>query len=177
MSWRYHSALPDGRQSDQALDAGGAARRAASAEHPLLARNRFDVGVGAGPAFVAARYRRLGHRCDRECVPGTVPLAAGVLTGCRRRSRLPTDGSSTALPSRAVLGRGRRSRPSYVTPGICSSEIARLPVVGSYGAALVMSSFSLVVVTGSKVIVDGMFDAPANVTCWLLTGAQPVPVQ
>src|ERR1039457_5507711 len=40
-----------------------------------------------------------------------------------------------------------------------------------------MSSFSLVVVTGSKVIVDGMFDAPANVTCWLLTGAQPVPVQ
>jgi len=51
-----------------------------------------------------------------------------------------------------------------VTPGIESSDIARLPVVGSYGAALVMSTFRAVVLTGSNVIVDGWFDAPANVT-------------
>ena len=40
--------------------------------------------------------------------------------------------SRTAHASGLILGGGWRSLgPSYVTPGICSSEIARLPVVGS----------------------------------------------
>jgi hypothetical protein len=60
---------------------------------------------------------------------------------------------------------------------MCSSEIARFPVVGSYGAGLVMSSFRAVVVTGSNVIVDGVFDAPANVTCWWVTGSQSWPLR
>ena len=50
-----------------------------------------------------------------------------------------------------------------------------MPVVASYGAWLVMSSLSAVVLTGSNVIVDGAFEAPAKVTCWPVTGSQSSP--
>jgi hypothetical protein len=67
-------------------------------------RNRFDVRSAPGLHSVAARYR-VGSAIVAMAnpFPGGSHWAAGVLTGCRRRSLSPTDGSSTALPSRAVL--------------------------------------------------------------------------
>jgi len=58
-------------------------------------------------------------------------------------------------------------------------------VVGVDGSASMLSRARRLLGPGAVLIhqtlpdlkVDGMFDAPGNVTCWLLTGAQPVPVQ
>jgi hypothetical protein len=68
-------------------------------------------------------------------------------------------------------------RPSDHIPPNVSSEIARFPVTGSFGDALVISSFSFVVVTGSNVIAVGSFETPANVTCCPVTGTHAAPSQ
>src|SRR5260370_22881115 len=45
------------------------------------------------------------------------------------------------------------------------------------GAALVISSLTSVVVTGSNVTVEGWPRPAAQVTCWLCTGTKAVPFQ
>ena len=48
-------------------------------------------------------------------------------------------------------------------------------MTGSFGEALVMSSFIAVVVTGLNVIFDTSFDAAAMSACWSLTGTHAAP--
>src|ERR1019366_801231 len=92
-----------------------------------------------------------GRSCLRRDPLATRPVRLGVECGAGSASHLK-------LRRDAVVA-------SVTTlPGISISLIARFPVVGSSGEALVMFSLILVVPTGSKVIVDGASEAAARAT-------------
>ena len=159
-------------QEDHVSMGWGAARKLAPCREPRAdPRDRAGRAPPAGSSCArrcARRGDRRGARRLREAVPGPGP----------DRYLAPELAAAEQLVRSGALWRGRgRDRDAYVTPAIEGSEIARLPVFGSYGAALVMSSFSAVVATGSNVIVDGWFGAPANVTCWPLTGTHWLPLR